>query len=262
MVSLRAVCLITSERVESVAVRQILVSIPGARLVKDTVGLEPAIVAAKRQPPDAVVLPDRVELLPAPSVVRALRQHVPSCRALMMGDPLSADDALDLYMLGVAGQITWDDLRMIDLLRLVLTTYVLGDFPLGNAALPSAVLDVIARRAGGAPGEGTGDLTGGDDPRHAHGLTERQYAVWVLLARGLNTDQITQQLVLTSNTVSSHVNTVLAKLGVGSRHKAAALFWRHHDAGSGFTQGKRPAGRELAGGEPMPTRRVIRDPPR
>jgi DNA-binding CsgD family transcriptional regulator/tetratricopeptide (TPR) repeat protein len=54
------------------------------------------------------------------------------------------------------------------------------------------------------------------------GLTGRQVEVLGLLAEGLTDAEIAARLSLSTKTVSHHVSAVLAKLGVGSRHRAAA----------------------------------------
>jgi DNA-binding CsgD family transcriptional regulator/tetratricopeptide (TPR) repeat protein/type II secretory pathway predicted ATPase ExeA len=54
------------------------------------------------------------------------------------------------------------------------------------------------------------------------GLTARQVEVLGLVAEGLSDAEIADRLSLSTKTVSHHVSAVLAKLGVGSRHRAAA----------------------------------------
>jgi DNA-binding CsgD family transcriptional regulator len=54
------------------------------------------------------------------------------------------------------------------------------------------------------------------------GLTGRQVEVLGLLAEGLTDAEIAARLSLSAKTVGHHVSALLAKLGVGSRHQAAA----------------------------------------
>jgi DNA-binding CsgD family transcriptional regulator/tetratricopeptide (TPR) repeat protein len=53
------------------------------------------------------------------------------------------------------------------------------------------------------------------------GLTDRELEVVALLAEGLRNADIAEELVISTKTVDHHVSSVLAKLGVGSRHAAA-----------------------------------------
>jgi DNA-binding NarL/FixJ family response regulator len=56
---------------------------------------------------------------------------------------------------------------------------------------------------------------------HPAGLTLREAEVLALMADGLTDEQIAGRLVLSVRTVHHHVSSVLAKLGVSSRHEAA-----------------------------------------
>ncbi len=54
-------------------------------------------------------------------------------------------------------------------------------------------------------------------------LTERERQVLVLMARGRSNDDIAGDLVISQATVKTHVNRVLAKLGVATRVQAVVL---------------------------------------
>jgi DNA-binding NarL/FixJ family response regulator len=51
-------------------------------------------------------------------------------------------------------------------------------------------------------------------------LTPREWEVLDLLADGMTTDQVAQQLVLSIETVRSHIKNIMRKLGTGSRFEA------------------------------------------
>jgi DNA-binding CsgD family transcriptional regulator len=60
------------------------------------------------------------------------------------------------------------------------------------------------------------------------GLTARQMAVLVLLAEGLNNNEIAERLTISPRTVEHHVTAVFTKLNVNSRQEALALAWEHN----------------------------------
>jgi two-component system nitrate/nitrite response regulator NarL len=59
-----------------------------------------------------------------------------------------------------------------------------------------------------------------------HGLTERELEVLQRLADGLQPGEIARDLFISPKTVASHLQRVLAKLGVHSRAEAVALAYR------------------------------------
>lgn len=58
-------------------------------------------------------------------------------------------------------------------------------------------------------------------------LTSREQEVLVLLAGGMRPKQIARELVISPKTVASHIQRVLAKLGVHSRAEAIAMAYKH-----------------------------------
>jgi NarL family two-component system response regulator LiaR len=58
------------------------------------------------------------------------------------------------------------------------------------------------------------------------GLSEREYDVLRLIAEGCSNAQIAERLVISENTVKSHVSNILSKLHLADRTQAAIYAWR------------------------------------
>jgi DNA-binding NarL/FixJ family response regulator len=87
----------------------------------------------------------------------------------------------------------------------------------GEALLaPSLTRKLIEQHVRGpAPVEGV--------PAALAGLTDREREVFVLIARGLGNDEIAAALVVSESTVKTHVNRILAKLGLRTRVQLVVL---------------------------------------
>ena len=64
-------------------------------------------------------------------------------------------------------------------------------------------------------------------PAQARGLTKREREILALVAEGLSNREIAERLVLSPETVKSHVAAILEKLGVSDRTQAAIYAVRH-----------------------------------
>jgi DNA-binding response OmpR family regulator len=74
----------------------------------------------------------------------------------------------------------------------------------------------LVRRAG----------SNGHTPRAPLGLTPRELEILLLLAEGQRQREIAEGLVISPKTVGTHIERILAKLGVHSRAQAVALAYR------------------------------------
>ena len=72
-------------------------------------------------------------------------------------------------------------------------------------------------------------------------LTSREHEVLELLARGMRPKQIARELVISPKTVASHIQRVLAKLGVHSRAEAIAIAYREGLIGESGRTGDEPS---------------------
>ena len=60
------------------------------------------------------------------------------------------------------------------------------------------------------------------------GLTVREVEVLRLVAQGLTTAQVAEQLIISPRTVNTHLTTIYGKIGVSSRSAATRYAIDHH----------------------------------
>jgi DNA-binding CsgD family transcriptional regulator len=82
------------------------------------------------------------------------------------------------------------------------------------------VADVIGHLTGTRPKRGKATI-------ESDGLTRREREVLVRLTAGASTDEIALDLAISKHTVRTHVQNLLAKLGVHSKLEASAYAVRH-----------------------------------
>jgi DNA-binding CsgD family transcriptional regulator len=100
-------------------------------------------------------------------------------------------------------------------------------FPLHAAPLGDDHVAVVVEPAG------PGDLV--SIVLESYGLTERESEVVPLLARGMSTKEIANEMCISRHTVSDHIKTIFAKCDVTSRGELVARLFvehilEHHDA--------------------------------
>jgi NarL family two-component system response regulator YdfI len=106
--------------------------------------------------------------------------------------------------------------------------------------LIASVLSVVEER--GTEAWKTLDGLGESGANRFH-LSRRELEVLCLLAEGLSNREIASRLILSENTVKTHITSIYNKLGVDSRVRALAAA-----ASEGLLE--RPAGQTAAGSEP------------
>ena len=210
-----------------VGLRKILENEQETTVVGEAVDGEDAVSVAGRLRPDVVLMDIRMPVLDGIAATRELTMAGVESRVLV----LTTYD-LDRYVYealkaGAAGFL----LKATPPDRLVagIETVAAGEALLAPA-LTRRLIEEHLRRP--APYDGV--------PDELAALTEREREVLVLMARGASNDEIAADLFVAPATVKTHVNRVLAKLGVTSRVQAVVLAYE-----SGLvTPGTRPtAGR-------------------
>ncbi len=166
-----------------------------------------AVEATRSHRPDVLVMDIRMPVMDGIAATREVVAAGLSARVLILTTYDLDEYVYEALRAGAAGfmlKATPVD-RLVDAIAVVAA---------GEALLaPSLTRRLIAEHVRRPP------PTGGV-PEELRELTEREREVLLLLARGLSNDAIAATLVVSLATVKTHVNRVLAKLGLRSRAQA------------------------------------------
>ena len=176
--------------------------------------------------PDVVLMDVVMVGLDGIGATRVISERVPEVRVVLITS--SDDEELGVLGLraGAAGHVTKDigAEGMVDVVRRAAA----GD-PVLSAPVARRLIERLRQRPDGGLG-----LRPVRSP-----LTPREWEVLDLLCAGLSVDDITDSLVLSRETVRTHVKRILRKLGVHSQAEAVEVA---NGIRSSFAPGRRAAG--------------------
>jgi NarL family two-component system response regulator LiaR len=189
------------------------------RVVRDAMAGHPISVVAEtgdgreavqlvcQHRPDVVLMDIVLPELDGPAVIRKIVSAVPHVRVVVFTAAAEADAGVTALKAGASGYVSKD----VDVDTL---PRIIGAVARGEAAVSRDFVSVLIDRLRAAP-EGNVGLRPVRSP-----LTPREWEVLDLLCAGLTMDEITDTLVLSPETVRSHLQRSMRKLGVHSRDAA------------------------------------------
>ncbi|MGH8882245.1 MAG: response regulator [Stackebrandtia sp.] len=191
-------------------VKSILETDPGIEVLIETTDGRQAVDAARAHLPDVALLDIRMPHMDGLAAARLLRAELPDITVVMLTTFDETDYVSQALACGAAGfllKATPPD-RLVEGIR----TISAGESLLAPSLTRRLIEEYLSHPA---PGD--------DVPRPVDDLTDRERQVLVLMARGLSNDDIAAELVVAAATVKTHVNRVLAKLGVTTRVQAVVV---------------------------------------
>jgi DNA-binding NarL/FixJ family response regulator len=191
-----------------------IASEPDMLVVGDAADAETAIAEAQRTDAAVAVLSSSLPGFAEGQASCLLKDHAPSCRIIVLADERDQQLLTEGLGCGASGYLTTDCSvsDLIDAIRGVMR---------GDVLIPPAMLGPL--------------LTELLDGRRVHEaallklarLSPRERQVLGLIARGKRTNEIAETLVISPETARTHVQNILAKLGVHSRLEAASFVIEH-----------------------------------
>jgi DNA-binding NarL/FixJ family response regulator len=169
-----------------------------------------AVDAAEVLRPDVAVLASDLRGCDGIRATTLIKSRLPQCQVLILGSRDEPELLLDAIEAGATGFVAKSQ-PLDDLVRA--TRVVLG----GGTLLPARLLAPMITTLKGRIHLHDSAL------RRLSRLSERELEVLALLTEGADNEAIAARLVISPETARTHVQHVLAKLGVHSRLEAAAF---------------------------------------
>jgi DNA-binding NarL/FixJ family response regulator len=188
--------------------RLILESQPDVEVVAEAADGEEALASARRHRPDLVLMDIRMPRLDGISATRQLIDHDPAIRVLVVTTFDADQNVFEALRAGASGFILKDSTpeQLVAAVRLIAA----GDALLAPARTRRLIESQVRPHAAA-------------DSSAVGRLTEREREVLVLMARGMDNQELGAELYVSEATVRTHVGHVLAKLGARSRVQAVVV---------------------------------------
>lgn len=182
----------------------------GFTVVAQAADTPQTVALAARYAPDVAVVNSDIQPDGGLAAVTAVSEVAPQTRVILLASNGHVDGALLAVTQGAAGYLARD--IELDALGRAVEGVMKGE-PAISRAMALRLVERIRALAGGADGM---------RPVRS-GLTTREWEVVDQLKTGASTAQIAEALVISPDTVHSHVQHIMRKLGVHSRADAVAL---------------------------------------
>lgn len=189
---------------------------------------EPAVRDASRTMPDVVLMDVRMPGMDGVEACRLIREKVPGVNVVMLTSFDDEQAATASIIAGARGFLLKNGgpEELFHAVRVAARGQMLLD-----PALAGRVVDRLTALAVGAgPLHEDAPLGRQGESQPALALSNRERQVLAMLVEMRTNRQIAESLVISESTVKNHVSSILRKLGLESRHQAAAFAARQRDA--------------------------------
>ncbi len=172
-----------------------------------------ALEVARRELPDVVLMDVKMPDMDGLEATRKIKEERARTAVIMLTMHDNPSYLRDAVRAGAAGYLLKDVSKdeLVDAIRQVAT---------GGAFIESQMLKGMLSEM--KPGSGGGSATG-----VGKNLTKREREILALVAEGMSNREIADKLVLSPETVKSHVAAILEKLNVSDRTQAAIFAVRN-----------------------------------
>ncbi len=174
-----------------------------------------AVDLARRLQPDVILLDLVMPEMDGIEATSRIIEDSPHSRVIILTSFGEEDKVFPAIRAGAQGYLL-KDIAPDDLIRAVQEAY-LGKVQL-HPDIAKKLMSAVAAKE---------EPSGPRAPTSLEVLTERELEVLRLIAGGLNNREIAEQLVISDKTVKTHVSSILGKLHLADRTRAAIYALRH-----------------------------------
>lgn len=192
------------------AVGDVLDAEEDLRVVAETDDPSEAVRDAGRTSPDVVLLDADLADSDLATLVKRIKSSAPDCKVLVLTSEEHAKPLVDALEVGASGYLTKD----ASIAHLVHATRSVSQ---GEVVIPPKMVGTLLTMLIGQRGRQDEALD------RLSKLTKREKEVLALLAEGSDKDAIARELFISPQTARTHVQNILAKLGLHTRLEAAAF---------------------------------------
>ncbi len=188
---------------------------PDFTVVGEAADGDETLARTRELEPDLVLLDISMRGMPAPEVVRAIRQTCPAVKVVVLTMHAEKELVVEMLKAGAVGYVL-KDVEAAELAHAIRSAWS------GQATLPQRAVYRIATEVGRT-----------DETPAWRRLTPREREVLGLVAEGLRNREIGARLYISEKTVRNHLSSVFRKLGVKDRTQAAILTLRRGTGSAG-----------------------------
>ncbi len=192
------------------AVRSVLDDEPGLRVVATAGDGHHAVAEAERLRPHVALLSANLVNCDGFSATALIRSRVPTCRVIIFAGDRDHGALARAIEAGASGYLP-QDCALTEVIAAIHAVHR------GDVLIPPNMLGELLERLAGRGNAREGSR------RLVLSLTRREREILALLAHGADNDAMAEELFISPQTARTHVQNVLAKLGVHSRLEAAAF---------------------------------------
>lgn len=186
-------------------------------LVGDYANAESALINVKRLRPDVVMMGVRMSGIDGIEACRQILNQLPDARVVILTSQIDEDTVVSSILAGASGYL----LKRTDIRSLLLAIRVVAR---GESLLhPAFMARALNRLKDTMRYEDTHPVEDAYPGTTTEVLSKREAEVFPLIVEGCTNKDIAAQLLISENTVRSHVSHILHKLGATRRAQLASL---------------------------------------